>query len=190
MSFARYPTREDIIQLAVDEVFGTPILNNAHRGDVVEMIVYAALRPEWKFVGLGWHPWDLQRGHGADRVRIQVKQCAALQLWGKTQRPTISFGWKKQPPSYFERDNPGEPIEAEGWFCEVFVIGVHEGVDEKTTDQVDPRQWRFLVIPTCDLARGTNSMVLTRALAEWRLLDWSELRDEVEAAVLRQRGAS
>ena len=41
------------------------------------MMVLAALGGEWRFVGLGWHPWDLQRGQGEDRVRIQVKPSAA-----------------------------------------------------------------------------------------------------------------
>ena len=73
--------------------------------------VLDALGPDWRFVGLGWHPWDLQRGSGETRVRIQVKQCALLQLWGATKQPAFQFSWSTRPPSYFERDNPGWTME-------------------------------------------------------------------------------
>lgn len=158
------PTRDRIIQMVAASIFTPRVLNNSHRGDVVEMMVLAALGPEWRFVGLGWHPWDLQRGTGASRIRIQVKQSAALQLWGATKRPSITFGWSKKAPSYFARDNPGEEIELEGWFCDVFVIGVHQDDDQDTVDQVDPRQWGFLVLAKVDLPARCNSMTLTKAL--------------------------
>ena len=48
--------------MVAENFFSGRILNNAHRGDVVEIIVQSALGADWKFVGLGWHPWDLQRG--------------------------------------------------------------------------------------------------------------------------------
>ena len=179
----RIPSREEVIQSVAKTMYSTAILNNAHRGDVVEMIVLAALSPEWKFEGLGWHPWDLQRGSGHSRVRIQVKHSAALQLWGKTLKPSLSFGWRDKPPSYFEQDNPGELIESEGWFCEIFVFGVHQDSDRRTADQADPSQWSFLVIPTCDLRPRTNSMVLTKALKMWPLIPWGELRRAVGVAI-------
>ena len=117
------PDRSEMIQMVAKQMYSGRILNNAHRGDVVEMMVLAALGPEWKHVGLGWHPWDLQRGHGPSRVRVQVKQTAAVQLWGDTVSRVLRFGWKPNPPSYFERDNPREDIESAGWFCELFVFG-------------------------------------------------------------------
>ena len=176
--------------MVAENMYTAPILNNAHRGDVVEMMALAALSPEWKFVGLGWHPWDLQRGTGNGRARIQVKQTAALQLWGKTRKPALSFGWSSKPPSYFKRDNPDEEIESEGWFCEVFVFGVHQDSNRATADQVDSRQWKFLVIPTCDLRKGTNSMVLTKALKIWPLVSWRELPDAVDDALMKMRRGS
>jgi hypothetical protein len=163
------------------------ILNNAHRGEVVEMMVLSALGADWKFVGLGWHPWDLQQGSGSERVRIQVKQIAALQLWGRTRNPCLTFGWKKKPPSYFFRDNPGEEIEPEGWFCDVFVFGLHLEDDKDRADQVDPMQWKFLVIPTSDLKPGLNSMLLTKALERWQPVTWPQLAESVELAVEQTR---
>jgi len=121
-------------------------------------LVLASLGSDWEMVSLGWHPWDLQYKSGTHRVRIQVKQCAALQLWGPTKKLSIHFGWKTKAPDYFERDNPNESIESEGWFCELFVVGLHLENDN-SADQVDPKQREFLVIPTTDLKTGQNSMV-------------------------------
>ena len=179
------PTRDQIIGMVAEKIFTPRILNNSHRGDVVEMMVLAALGPEWKFVGLGWHPWDLQRGSGPNRVRIQVKQSAALQLWGATKRLGITFGWSKKPPSYFARDNAGEEIELEGWFCDVFVVGIHQSTDPATVDQVDPRQWKFLVISSSDIPARCNSMILAKALTKWDLVSWTGIGPAVEGAISR-----
>ena len=176
--------------MVAENMYSARILNNAHRGEVVEMIALSALAPEWKFVGLGWHPWDLQRGTGDGRTRIQVKQTAALQLWGRTRKPTLSFGWSDRPPSYFNRDNPDEEIESEGWFCEIFVFGVHEDLNQARADQVDPRQWKFLVIPTCDLRKVSNSMVLAKALKIWPLVSWREVAGAVDDALMKMRRGS
>ena len=177
------PGRTEIIEMIARQIYGGKILNNAHRGDAVEMMVLAALGPDWKHVGLGWHPWDLQRGQGIDRVRIQVKQTAALQLWGNTVRRTLQFDWKANAPSYFQRDNPGEAIEPEGWFCDLFVFGLHEEVDINAADQLDPAQWKFMVIPVCDLSHGTKSMTLTKAVTRWPVVDWVHLRETVDHSI-------
>jgi hypothetical protein len=179
------PTREVIIEMVANFMFGGTILNNSHRGEVVEMMVLAALGKHWNHVGLGWHPWDLQYGKGTNRIRIQVKHTAALQLWGKTSSQIITFGWKKNAPRSFEKDNPGESIESEGWFCDIFVFGLHDETDNERVDQADPRQWQFLVIPTCDLSRGTNSMSLAKALATWAPVPWNKLQNEVALQIKR-----
>jgi hypothetical protein len=179
----RVPTREYIVSMVASRMFSGRILNNAHRGELVEMMVLAALDGNWEHVGLGWHPWDLQRGKGGDRVRIQVKHTAALQLWGETVSRTLTFGWKNNAPSYFENDNPGETIESEGWFCDVFVFGLHDGVDPNRVDQADPRQWSFIVIPVCDLPSRTNTMSLRKAKSVWTPVPWTQLRCEVEIQI-------
>ena len=174
------PTRQDILQRMMDYIYSQPLINNAHRGDVVEMMVLAALGSDWRHVGLGWHPWDLQRGDGQDRIRVQVKQTAALQIWGPTKQRTLAFGWKQNPPRYFDRDNPNEHIEKEGWFCDLFIFGLHDETDKDIADQADPRQWSFMVIPTTDLKPKTNSMQLSRARQRWTPVKWQQLSQEVE----------
>jgi len=179
------PKRSDVISMIAENMYTDRIINNSHRGDVVEMMVLSALGPGWSLVGLGWHPWDLQFGSGLDRVRIQVKQCAALQLWGPTKKLSIQFGWKKKAPDYFFRDNPTEEIEAKGWFCDIFVVGLHL-VTDNSADQVDPTQWKFLVIPTSDLVPGQNSMTLNRALLRWKPVLWGGIRNAVDYALAKE----
>lgn len=174
------PSRDAIIQMVAKEIYGGKVLNNSHRGDVVEMMVLKALGPEWRHVGLGWHPWDLQRGNGPERVRIQVRQTAALQLWGESKTRSLQFNWKANAPAYFERDNPDEAIESEGWFCDLFVFGVHDVADLEICDQGDPAQWEFIVIPVCDLAPRLRGVTLTKAKTKWRGVNWSELKPEVD----------
>jgi len=163
-------------------MYSGKILNNVHRGNIVEMMVLSALGSDWKMVSLGWHPWDIQFSTGPQRIRIQVTQCAALQLWGPTKKQSIQFGWKKKAPDDFERYNPGETIESEGWFCDIFVVGVHL-VEDESADQVDPKQWEFLVIPTSDLNPGRNSMVLSKALLKWKPVKWQDLKTTVEDTI-------
>ena len=95
----------------------------------------------------------------------------------------LKFGWKKKAPDYFYRDNPGEEIEPEGWFCDVFVFGLHLEDDQDRTDQVDPKLLKFLVILTSDLRRGRHSMVLTKALKRWQPVTWFQLSESVELAI-------
>ena len=72
------PQRDEMIPMVSRYMYSSKILNNSHRGEIVEMMVPSALGKEWKMVGLGWHPWDLQYRSGSERIRIQVKQCAAM----------------------------------------------------------------------------------------------------------------
>lgn len=181
------PSRDEIIELVAKEMYSGPIINNVHRGHLVEIMVLTALGAEWRLVGLGWHPWDLQRGEKDERTRIQVKHSAALQLWGKTKSRSLSFGWSSKPPSDFFEYNPGEEIENEGWFCDLFVFGLHNEVDPDVADQADPSQWEFLVIPVCDLKHGQNTMQLNKALEKWTPVTWSSLDAEVEDALTRLR---
>lgn len=171
--------RDQIVSLLVQSIYAKRIINNAHRGDLVEIMVLAALGDGWELVGLGWHPWDLQRGKGPNRVRIQVKQAAALQLWGETKDMSVNFGWKDQAPRYFERDNPDEAIEKQGYFCELIVVGIHLEKNRDVADQVDPNQWQFCVIPTKELPQKQGSMKLEKVLERWPAVKYGELRQRV-----------
>jgi len=166
--------------MLIEKLYSDRILNNSHRGDFVEMMVLDALGRDWRHVGLGWNIWDLQRGTGVDRARIQVKQCAARQRWGKTKCMTCQFPWSDQAPSYIRRDFPDEAIEEAGWFCEVFVVGVHASEVEAICDQTDPYQWQFMIVPSWELKRGQSSMSLSKAMKRWPLVALAQLKAAVE----------
>jgi hypothetical protein len=166
--------------MLIEKLYSHRILNNSHRGDFVEMMVLDALGPEWCHVGLGWNLWDLQRGTGKDRARIQVKQCAARQRWGKTKCMIFQFPWSDHAPAYILRDFPNEALEKDGWFCELFVVGVHVVEDEMLCDQTDPSQWQFMVVPSRELKRGQSSMILSKAMKRWPLVPLVELKSMVE----------
>ena len=129
------PNRDDIISMVARHMYSAKILNNAHRGDIVEMMVLSALGSDWRMVSLGWHPWDLQYSTGAERVRIQVRQCDALQLWGKTKKLAINFGWKKNPPFY----HVGQLAVSSTSFFE-----------GSATSLCDPTDLQSILRPTCD----------------------------------------
>ena len=172
--------RERLHQMLIENLYSQRILNNSHRGDFVEMMVLDALGPEWRHVGLGWNIWDLQRGTGKDRARIQVKQCAARQLWGKTKCMKFQFPWSDRAPAYILRDFPNEALEKDGWFCELFVVGVHAVEDKELCDQTDPSQWQFMIVPSRELKRGQSSMNLSKAMKRWPLVSLAELKSAVE----------
>lgn len=172
--------RDRVHRMLIEKLYSTRILNNSHRGDFVEMMVLDALGPEWRHVGLGWHIWDLQRGVGENRVRIQVKQCAARQLWGRTKRMIFQFPWSDHVPPYIKRDHADEALENDGWFCELFIVGVHSVDDEVACDQTDPTQWQFMVVPSCELKPSQNSMSLEKAMKQWPLVPLTLLKSAVE----------
>jgi hypothetical protein len=166
--------------MLIEKLYSQRILNNSHRGDFVEMMVLDALGPEWHHVGLGWNLWDLQRGTGKDRARIQVKQCAARQLWGKTKCMIFQFPWSDHVPTYILRDFPNEALEKDGWFCELFVVGVHPIEDKMLCDQTDPTQWQFMIVPSRELKRGQSSMTLSKAMKQWPLVPLAGLKSTIE----------
>ena len=172
--------RSRVHRLLIEKLYSQRILNNAHRGDFVELMVLDALGPDWRHVGLGWNLWDLQRGKGQDRTRIQVKQSAARQLWGKTKHMTFQCRWRDAAPSYIKRDFPDEALENQGWFCELFVVGMHLVDDLAECDQTDPAQWQFMVVPTRELVSGQNSIPLSKAVGRWPLVSLSELKPTVD----------
>jgi hypothetical protein len=53
------PTVDDIRALLCAATFGGPLISNIYRGLVAEVIVGAALDPEWQLCSGDWRGWDL-----------------------------------------------------------------------------------------------------------------------------------
>ncbi len=89
--------------------------------------------------------------------------------------------WRDSAPAYIRRDHPSEALESSGWFCELFVLGVHPVDDERTCDQTDVTQWEFLVVPSRELKREQSSMILREATTRWPPVPLTALKSTVES---------
>ena len=179
---------EKIIKTLVNHLYNQKIMDNRERGSYAEAMVWQALsvtNPAWEWVAAGWHPWDFQKVDGSKRIRIQLKQSAAKQLWTPSGKVVHAFSTQiKNKPSYFERDHPGEKIEERGRFCELFIFAWH-GITNETCDHRDPAQWLFFVVP--EICLGIKNIIRLNDLeSSWleqnggRKTSWTELGKIVE----------
>ena len=93
---------------------------------------------------------------------------------------TFQFSWSKKSPEYFSRDNPNETIEPEGYFCELFIHGLHLVDDWNVADQRDVNQWQFSVVPVSELSDKRSSMVLHKAIEKWPPVSFDALKEKVD----------
>lgn len=171
------PTREAIERRILKEAFKTRLLDNSMRGFWCEFMVAEALGPDCHTVGLGWHPWDLQIGDSRDvfpdRIRIQVKNSAALQTWHPRYGTVTDCCFNltlRNRPRYFTQDNPNVPCESTGFMCDIFVLCHHPETDVARADHCDPTQWRFYLAPVAGPCSAVTPSEMT----------W--LADKVEAS--------
>jgi hypothetical protein len=162
-----------IINRLFQRQYGSPIIRNDLRGELVEEIVAIALEPEWNLCGTDWAACDLQRN--SDGLRMQVKQSAALQSWTKRNGP-------KPKPCYSIASKAGRYegstwIEEVGRHADVYVFGWHDRTDDKA-DHREPHQWQFFVVAERDLpAQKTISFSVLVKLA--MVVPFDALADEV-----------
>lgn len=189
----------DYQKIAGDVLFGADVLDNAMRGVFIEAITFHALRayddaqsiaPRWRHVGLGWGPWDLQRGtaKAADRVRVQVKAKAAKQLWTpqKEYVPAFDLGLskKEEAPSYFARDYPEETFgicEAAGYRTDLFLLAWHS-----SGRQADPNNYSFYMVPAATLSDASSTpprrLTVAQLSAEYEAATFAQLPAKLNAA--------
>lgn len=133
----------ELIERLAKRLFGSPILTNVVRGEVLEEICAMALEPEWSHVGGDYGSCDLI--HEKSKLRIQVKQSAARQSWGVSiSQPRFSIAHKTG-----EWVGP-QWIEGRSRNAEMFIFGWHPCVDG-TADHRDVSQWEFYVVAETQL---------------------------------------
>jgi len=139
-----------IIASLAARLYDRKIMDNRERGDYAEQLVASQIGGSWKWVGIGWHPWDFETADGGERLRMQVRQSAAKQIWPRPEGYDPSeqrFATTIKPkPSFAEKHNPGLEIEEYGRFCEIYVFAWHGEQSEKS-DHRDPGQWVFFLLP-------------------------------------------
>lgn len=141
-----------VIDRLTRRLFGSPILRNDVRGEVVEEIVGIALEPEWELCSGDWAACDLV--HSTTKLRIQVKQSAARQSWHKGERPPPK-------PRFSIATETGRWEGGDQWVeersrnAEIFVFAWHPRTDD-AADHRDPDQWEFYVVPEVALPRQSS----------------------------------
>lgn len=172
-----------ILRSTFEGIFDKPIIDNAMRGYFCEYMIAEALGDECQLVGAGWHPWDLQIGPSEEelpnRIRIQVKNSARLQLWTHNNHSDCSWSLKaRRKPSYYDQYYPDTPCEDLGFLCDLFILCLHDITDLQIADQRDPEQWKFYLVPVV----GKNRAV-TQGEYDWLI---NNLKDKATSSLVRK----
>jgi len=178
-----------LIKNLSNRLFNQKIINNVERGYYVEELVLYALGKKWKCVSSGWHPWDFETMMGEKRIRIQVKQSAALQIWTTNKSSKKQFVTQiKKKPVYFNRDNPGVQIEEQGRFCEIYIFAWHGITSKSKCDQRIPEQWTFFIVTEKSLGKE-KFITLKKLESSWlqkvggRKSNWKSLKDSMISVI-------
>jgi hypothetical protein len=101
------PSVDEIRAKVCAAAFGSPLASNIYRGLVAEIIVGAALGPEWELCSGDWRGWDCEHPTG---LRLEVKQSAARQTWTGTRKATVPIFDIRTRTGYFDRaDGVADP---------------------------------------------------------------------------------
>lgn len=143
-----------IVKRLQRDLFGDRLIQINLRGIFVEYMVAEALGHNRRVVSQAWNVWDLEIGDPKcdfpDRIRIQVKNTAATQIWHEPTGKLTDCQWSlkmRNRPDSFVRDNPNVPCEGYGFLCDVFILCHHPIRDWKLSDHRDLSQWDFYVVP-------------------------------------------
>jgi hypothetical protein len=152
-----------ILQRLTKRLYGSPLVRNDVRGELVEEIIAVALEPEWQLCSGDWGACDLI--HASKNIRIQVKQSAAKQSWHKA-------GARAPKPCFSIKEKTGRWEEGDRWVeersrnAEIFIFAWHP-VADATADHRQPSQWEFFVVPERSLpSQSTISLSRVRQFSE------------------------
>jgi hypothetical protein len=168
----------EVVERLTRRLYGSPIVRNDARGELVEEIVAAALEPDWQLCSTEWASCDLV--HRANKLRIQVKQSAAKQTWhgidARRPRPYFSI---KEKVGRWERGD--QWVEERGRNADLFIFAWHP-VTDAGADHRDPQQWQFFVVAERDLP-AQGSLSLSRVRQFTNPTGFSELAAKVQRVV-------
>jgi hypothetical protein len=131
-----------IVARLAKRLYGSPVVRNDARGELVEEIVALALEPDWQLCSTDWAACDLV--HIERKLRMQVKQSAARQSWHKesarSARPCYSIAEKSG-----RYENGDTWINEKGRNADVFLFAWHPVIDS-SADHRNPHQWEFFAV--------------------------------------------
>lgn len=167
-----------------NRLFGTKVIQNNFRGELVEEIVRSALGSDWQHCSNDWHAWDFQN----KRVRIQVKQAAARQSWDNPGEDLV-----RKRTGVFPISPKSGYYKGNEWFstklrrhAELYILCWH-GDDSSMADHFDLSQWEFFVLPAAKIPEPKNAISVRelREMQEAGMIGasrYTELRAVVNAA--------
>jgi len=188
MSVQAVSLAEKIKQDVCRRLFGKPVVQNNFRGEVVEQIVARALDESWRHCSEGWWAWDFERKYG-EKIRIQVKQTAALQSWDldpeyeKIERKTGAYFRVAKTGSYYPVEGTS-PIKlrweaAPARHSEIYLFAAHE-IDDVSANHFDPGQWKFYLVEADELGER-NSISIVEIKSRSEALEFAQLKDAVNS---------
>jgi hypothetical protein len=167
------PSPDQISVTASRLAFGEWIIQNNLRAPVVEVIVYYALRPDWRHCSGDRYGWDFEH---KDVTRLEVKQSALRQTWAASESKSTSRFDIKERAGYWE--NGGIWIAQPGRSAHIYVFAYH-GISDETVDHREPRQWQSYVVRTSRLP-AARTIGLSAVAALSPALNWHALFEAVE----------
>ena len=165
-----------IVQRLAQRLYGSPIVRNSARGELVEEIVATALESDWQLTG-DWGECDLKHPSG---LRIQVKQSAARQSWHRSgDKPSRGHFMTAYKTGRYEDD--GSWIAQHSRNADIFIFAWHPLTDD-SADHRDAMQWRFFIVAEANLPQQASlSLARLRKLAPE--VGFSELRAALTALI-------
>lgn len=136
----KYPTQEDLRAAIAQRLFGSNVVQNNLRSEVVEEIVSTALSLDWKHCSGDWAGWDFEHINGS---RLEVKQSAARQSWNEIKEPNPRFDIAKRK-RYWIGSSLTE-LNKEQRLANIYIFAWHSIIDA-TCNHFDVNQWQFFVV--------------------------------------------
>ena len=175
---------------AIVRRYDRSVMSNTHRATYAVCLVAELLAPDWNppwIKGYDRAPWDLQQPSG---TWMKIEQSALLRPWrrgrGFVRRQTPRFDIAP-PKGFWAMDDTW--IDRVGHHADIHVFAWH-GVDNGSlTNQREPDQWRFFVVPTSSLPADQPHIGLDGLEEMTDAVGYEALRSKVDKIVadLRSR---
>jgi hypothetical protein len=179
----------EITNQIVADFYDQPIMSNLARPHYVERMIALGLSDEWRLVSANWSGWDIE---SRDGVKVEVKQSAARQVW--TSRPSLGGRTTKGqfdigPRTGYWAEDGSRWVEMPGRPAHIYIFAWHPVENCSKADHRDATQWKFYVVPACELPASQKSIGLKKVAKLWSCVSYNELQHRLSEVVADLSGA-